>query len=51
MFADKSIIVAKRSMIIETWSIEFDFGLCTFVVPEESNVVAMRSTGHLKPVF
>ena len=46
MFADDSSVVATRSTVISSQSIEFDFGLDTFVLADESNVVGKKSTCH-----
>ena len=38
-------------LVISNQSLEFDFGLHTFVFADESSVVAKRSTGHEELVY
>ena len=41
----------REVLVMSSQSIEFDLGHYTFVVADESGVVAKRSTGHQKLVY
>ena len=41
----------RKVLVVDSRSIEFDFGLYTFVFPDESSVVARRSICHRRMVY